>query len=218
MKTTLIRKSPEVDPVVLIGMDTVEYASQKLGYNHPKKQHLSKEGKLAHALRVAGITPFDLKSVKRYKLVKSQTFSKLASHESLLAAIFVCSIVAMVILGIVVSNVDPGSAKQVLRWSIYLLGLVAITFLVLFILGSSSKIRGRWMIQTLKDYIDPVPQFALATAREIHLRVPEAEFFIHEFVVKEKQQDPFLVVRLGEFEEYYVEVWDEPEYDQKKKI
>jgi hypothetical protein len=74
----------------------------------------------------------------------------------------------------------------------------------------------RWVECDLKRYDEPVPEFALATAVELHQRVPGIEFRIDEFRVEAKSRDPFLVaVFKGEC--YYLEVWDEPGYKQERK-
>ncbi|TSC84436.1 MAG: hypothetical protein G01um101417_242 [Parcubacteria group bacterium Gr01-1014_17] len=214
--TTLERRSlPKIDPEEAMTQDVLDYAHEQLGYHHPQKEKLCKEGSLACALRIAGITPFSHDSVRKYK---EEQIKKFGDDNRLipLFKFFGVSIVLAVASSIIFVSNDAGLVKTIS--SVCASGFVAM-FVVLFIIlvcSMSTKDRAFWKITPLKEYSGPVPGFALATAKEIHQRVCGATFFIDEMIVEKVQRDPFLVVR-GDGEEYYVEVWEEPGYEQKRK-
>jgi hypothetical protein len=84
--------------------------------------------------------------------------------------------------------------------------------LLVHLCGPPSKV---WKSKSLTGYVGEVPGFALETAQEVKMRCAEAIFHIEELVENKRVIDPFLVAELGD-ERYYLEVWDEPSFDQKR--
>ncbi len=64
-----------------------------------------------------------------------------------------------------------------------------------------------WHETEIEKYKKAIPDFVLNKAIQIKKQVPDCQIFIEEL---EYNLDPFLVVRIGYQETYYVEVWDEP--------
>ena len=62
-----------------------------------------------------------------------------------------------------------------------------------------------------------VPEFALQTAVDLKERCPKASFYIEELGIKLRRLDPFLVVEYAGLR-YYVEVWNEPNFEQKREV
>jgi hypothetical protein len=58
-----------------------------------------------------------------------------------------------------------------------------------------------------------VPEFVKAKAREIANLLPEATFTVEQLRSEKKIYDPFLIVSYAD-ESYYVEVWEEPEFER----
>ena len=58
-----------------------------------------------------------------------------------------------------------------------------------------------------------VPKFVKAKAREIANLLPEATFTVKQLRNEKKIYDPFLIVSYAD-ESYYVEVWEEPEFER----
>jgi len=82
--------------------------------------------------------------------------------------------------------------------------------------GKRSKIS--WRRYTIQDYQGTIPEFALNKMVQIAAAYPEARFQVDQlekhtenWIVREP--DPFLVVYAGN-EQYYIEVWDEKEYEK----
>lgn len=71
----------------------------------------------------------------------------------------------------------------------------------------------RWVKRPLEDKVD-VPEFVKAKAAEIATRLPEATFTVEELRSERRAYDPFLIVSYGS-ESYYVEVWDESDFERK---
>jgi hypothetical protein len=71
----------------------------------------------------------------------------------------------------------------------------------------------RWEKKPLTEALD-VPDYVKAKAAEIASHLPNATLEVDELRSSERIYDPFLVVSYGE-ESYYVEVWDEPEFERE---
>lgn len=86
--------------------------------------------------------------------------------------------------------------------------------------GSGDRRRTDWENYPLRGYEGNVPEFVLEKAVNIAKALPQTEFQIVQLVErsdrKERTQrlpDPFLIASLGN-ERYYIEVWDEKEYER----
>jgi hypothetical protein len=69
-----------------------------------------------------------------------------------------------------------------------------------------------WQRKPLDKYDGMVPEFALQRALDIKAECPKAKFTVDALT---KVPDPFLVVTLGD-EEFYVDVWLEPDFHAKR--
>ena len=74
-----------------------------------------------------------------------------------------------------------------------------------------------WRETPLRGYQHDVPRFALGTAQEVKMRCPQAEIMVEELIKDKALKDPFLVTKLGK-EKFYLEVWDEPGYEQERMV
>ena len=79
---------------------------------------------------------------------------------------------------------------------------------------SGSGYRVRWTPTPLASYTKPVPEFALRKALQIKKLVPDVQFAIEELNISKFDPDPFLIASAGD-ELYYIEVWDEPKFENK---
>jgi hypothetical protein len=71
-----------------------------------------------------------------------------------------------------------------------------------------------WKAIPLRGYEKPVPDFVLNKAVQIAEKLPQAVFHVEEFQVREVPlPDPFLVVSY-EGERYWIEVWDEKDFER----
>jgi hypothetical protein len=106
----------------------------------------------------------------------------------------------------------PALLGWLVSWTIGLAfagGLVACGAITISSASLATRDPGSWNVTSLIGYAGPVPQSVLHQALRIKERLPEAEFFVHQFVQKKKVLDPFLVVRYGGHE-HFIAVWDEP--------
>lgn len=102
-----------------------------------------------------------------------------------------------------------------------LLGEIQLWVAVLIFTGLGPirlKRRGSWKIAPLKGYAKFVPSFASFHVIEIKANLPDAEFFIHEFIQNRRTLDPFLSVRRKKGEEHFIDVWDEPNFYAEQMI
>ena len=73
--------------------------------------------------------------------------------------------------------------------------------------------RWTWQIEMTRDHGGAIPTFAVQSALAIEKRVPWARFSIEELSRERISRDPFLVVSAGD-ERHYIEVWDEPKFQE----
>src|SRR2546422_11275790 len=71
----------------------------------------------------------------------------------------------------------------------------------------------RWVRVPLEKVRD-APEFVKAKAREIANSLPDATFTVEQLRSEKRIYDPFLIVSYAD-ESYYVEVWEEPEFERK---
>jgi len=71
----------------------------------------------------------------------------------------------------------------------------------------------QWVKVRLEDALD-VPEFVWAKAREIASCLPEATFTVEQLQSERRIYDPFLIVSYAD-ESYYIEVWDESEFERQ---
>lgn len=76
---------------------------------------------------------------------------------------------------------------------------------------------GNWDTTPIDGYDQPIPEFAIDTALRVKQAIPEAEFSIEHFV-SWNNDDPFLSFKVpGVQRRFVVEVWDEPDFEAKRK-
>lgn len=90
------------------------------------------------------------------------------------------------------------------------------------------RMSNHWKLLTLRTYSGAVPEFALRKALQIADACPNVIFYVdqlvhapdpndQEYLRRQREavrlRDPFLVAVLGS-ETYYIEVWDEQEYEK----
>jgi hypothetical protein len=79
--------------------------------------------------------------------------------------------------------------------------------------SSYVTVTSRWSLVPIAKYTQIVPEFVLRKAVQIKEACPEVTIYVDALKVNTKRiPDPFLVVSLGK-EKYWVEVWDEAEFE-----
>lgn len=205
--------------------DLATQAASTLGYTK-LINHIKAPGRLLSALRTLDIQPFTLHSVKRYKASKEYTgwYSGTKQMLALMAA-FV-TVVSCFGTGIhrAVKLHEVPDWLYAINCATCLLGLGLIFWTIGWTIeggrwGHGNRKVRQWRQTTINMYYGTVPEFALDRAIRIKSLVPEATVGIDYLVCanehKERpMRDPFLYVELGN-ELYYVDVWNEREYEAK---
>jgi hypothetical protein len=236
--TTLLRR-PEIPSDEYLGTmletQSVKYANEHLGYKHPTKLRTRGASELTSALRASGIKPFDPQTVRDYKarcLLDKQgggtntltgTVAKFVSDNRYdwrgfdTLVLVISTIVAVIGLGTTIAGAITGFS---LVWPISLLVSGSALFPFAYLVRTQSR-QWEWKQTRLNEYEGEVPKFALDTAEEIHMRAPGTRFYIEQLVNTDTQRvvDPFLIAYdPADQTLHYVEVWEEPNFDQTKRV
>ncbi|HSX24464.1 MAG TPA: hypothetical protein VLG69_00670 [Candidatus Andersenbacteria bacterium] len=238
MVQTLTRVDvPEAQSVV--EFDEVAFqAKEVLGYGLPKLQltaeneRISQQNALYAAMKELDIRPFDEKQVSQYKAKMARRHTPLSSKFSF-AWQFVFGFglsfgppLVCALSGIARLCVGPGLFGEVFLASG--IGTGALLIIVLsYIFRDKSKDSkedepetvpvAEWKLIPIQDYRGIVPEFVLQTAIDLKTRCPVAAFYIDELVESRRKLDPFLVVRCVGLQKH-IEVWNEPEFKQKRVL
>lgn len=220
--------------------DLTQAAKERLGYNvSPNGEVVSGTHVVTFddyqqflgVLEAIDCRPFTSKSVKRYRQWKAwceawRNTDWMIRLRAALIVIFVASILLTVVCG--------ASALPLYFWanvptlpiicSMVTLILAATGSFWLMVLNErylrSGARRGyaSWELTSLRGYRRAVPEFVLQTALDIQEKCPAVEFFVDELrSERERVVDPFLVAKLGN-QNFYLEVWNEPEYRQQREV
>ncbi len=207
----------------------MDEAKTHLGYSvslfdlAPKKvwprEKSSKPLTLYEALANLGISPFTMETVEKYKCKKVQNL-RVRAFLRIFGRHFVWVFLA-IFLGFLVPAVLEilFNGQQIQAPFNWLLGLSVIPLCACLMARWLCREMPNgflwigWNIIPIEYYKKPIPEFALYSAVELKKLCPKAQFFVEELYV----DDPFLVVNYGG-NLYWIEVWNEPDFNQKRKI
>lgn len=218
-----------------LGQDIMYDARRKFGYHRMTvaAELARKSTDLKRRLVELEIQPFVVDSVERYK--RAATFvgwRYLAIVGVLLPTVFGACVASF----IWATGRTPGLGTFSAQIASIIVGIcTVVAFGVL--LSPEGRPVARWRRDELSETAADVPLFALQTALSIHALVPDAKFFVErlmsseevravarrerEALVEEARRlraaDPFLIVRYGDYEAY-IEVWDEPGFESRRKV
>jgi len=78
-----------------------------------------------------------------------------------------------------------------------------------------------WAIWPIADYKKPIPEFAISRAVSIAEKLTESkipfDFVVEELTKRWESADPFLVLRVSGVK-IYIDVWEEPGFEQRRKV
>jgi hypothetical protein len=198
-------------------------AQTKLGYNRLALA-IAVPSALLFGLRQLGIEPLVTQRVRDYKRSKETTGWYSGTKQTVLAiALAALSIAALV------TGMTRDFAGQWTSWHYGINTLLAAFVLVsaptaFYRLAAADFGHGtrrvrKWDSSDLESYEGNVPEFVLAKAVQIKTALPDTLFAV-EYLIEESQSrrrpepDPFLVAKLGN-ERYYIDVWNEKEYEAR---
>ncbi len=183
--------------------DLYEKVSSRLGYSVLGKAKINNDRKneISKVFQKLDIKPFKKELVEKYKNKMEVGYRNL----------FISGVVLSVLSGLVsiMLGMFYGNA-----W--FLVGLV-LSIIVGNICGNFISYNKEWEKIVINNFTSPIPEFALQTALDINTELPYCIIYIDSLFQKAKPLDPFLVVKYGD-EDYYLEVWNEPKFNQKREV
>jgi hypothetical protein len=153
------------------------------------------------AMSVLGIRPFTTASVKEHKAARA-----LPGDHKWKGGVLVFLGLLIAAAGFYSETMEVGTTVS--HWLLFFLAtaLIGVGILV-------AIVRMSWKMTPLRDYRQPVPEFALQTAIDLAKKCPTAQFFIDEI-----ETDPFLVVKTRSGRTvYYLESWNEPGFKKERE-
>ena len=206
-------------------------AEKRLGYNallwHLKNNRetaqKTEQGKeLKEALIKLQIEPFSESTVAIYKEKMARQIAPGAVVlERLDNAVIICFL-----FGLLISMVSlvTGAAFSIFwtpqNWMWYTFAVSLLITMISFIasyLTGNKAVFGEWVKVPLHQYKLLVPEFALQTALDIKKEYSDVKLYVEELRLEKVKLDPFLVAEDPEGNQYYLEVWNEPGFKQKRE-
>lgn len=206
-------------------VDLARAAQEKLGYKK-LAQAIAIPGALLYQLRELAITPLVTARVQQYQASKVRKGMWSGTKEFWCAFAFEVFVVTLFIYSMRGAFNEKVAAFSSLHGGLnFVLGCIMVigfaytAFGAWLEIGHGKRIITEWAKAHIATYKGNVPEFALSKAIEIKNALPAVDFKV-EYLVEHHEEkirplpDPFLVAYLGD-EEYYIEVWDEKEYEVK---
>lgn len=200
LKREVIRMPEEGDLRVELG----KRAEALLGYSVLRKD-AKVPGALAKALHELGIEPFSKLSVDAYKDNKLNEWKKLNPNGLIQPSTGSFDSMEQSIR-LQMAQMQQMQQMQNSWGGLGGFGRAAADF------NRSIKVIS-WSSIALRGYSKPVPEFAIQRAVTIKEYCPGVEFFVEELKEESRTLDPFLIARLDD-EQFYIDVWDEPEFEK----
>lgn len=243
--TTLTRQSVALDSdrelLKCLGLCTnlVEEAKWFLGYHAGAFEYtkLIRETQsrisLKQAMQDLFIDPFSSTSVFAYQRRMVNLNTPVSSHLMPLCWFLLQLTIILGILGgcivtaaAVVSGICHFCGSIVgshafMTWAQTGYGLITLLVSIICVCHLPESINitvAEWRSFSISEYAGAIPEFVLQTAVELKRKCPEVEFFVEELCFKTVMLDPFLVVKDASGTKYYLEVWNEPGFLQKRAI
>jgi hypothetical protein len=223
--TTIPRLSFETLTLTDARSQLAKDAQTKLGYSK-LAQAIALPDALLYKLRELEIQPLVTEKVKAYKLSKQREGMYSGTKFAILATACLIFFITAFFTALL-ENGGPDGKEVWSQWHYginILFGVCGIASIVCTIAGWAHQGQGNrtvraWYDAKLNDYRGNVPEFVLAKAVTLKTALPGVQFSV-EFLAEEKQTfvrplpDPFLRATLKD-ESYYIEVWDEKEYETR---
>lgn len=204
-------------------------AKEKLGYGVLAKA-IAIPGALLYNLNKLGINPLDARAVKKYQASKEKKGMWSGTKQFIISLSISTVAIAAFVAGMVggwpysrdIVWTPPHYAINTVNLIVALVfGVRAFAMVVNERIGHGNRKLIYWQTAAITNYPGIIPEFVLSKALEIKEALPKTEFTI-EYLSRsdehnpyvERLPDPFLIAHLDN-ERYYIEVWDEKEYENK---
>lgn len=214
--------------------DLAAAAAEHLGYtalikNLPALRAATRDRvSLKQAMADLGVAPFNNRDVARYQTKMARVHTPLTTWALIFShnfafGLFIGGLAALSVSGascliLYAISVVPAWLSQIC-WGGLVTAMIGCLVGAAFVIATNGKTitYAEWRAIPIELYHRPIPEFALQTAVDIKQRCPEARFVIEELQFKQRTLDPFLAVRDSEGNTYYLEVWNEPRFVQKRE-
>jgi hypothetical protein len=214
---TLVREPITVSkPVPRESNELAARAAKVLSYDRMAKEEktASESAVILDWLSEHGIDPFQEKTLRKY--MRRRMFMetiKLAVRTPSFIFGFLFLALSATFLRVACAGITTASGGEALAISIFT-AITGSTFIAFFIVEHTL----RWDMDTIASYRRPIPEFALQTAVDIRDAHPDAELLICELAENRTVRDPFLVLRLPDGRDLYLEVWNEPGFKRAREV
>jgi len=194
-----------------------EESRQLLRYD---AEHVLTFGLLSQTLMKLGIEPLNRREVEAYK---AKLRGRSLSNHAWIWILSSLWLVAASYLGWASHRAVPNSGWEITAAVLSILCVVGYLITIGPYRADVDKTwkEWNWHAEPLANYGYRVPEFALSKAVKIARELPDARFHVEALFEREGREvrrdpDPFLVVKHGR-ELFYIDVWDEREFEQKLK-
>lgn len=196
----------------LIKLEALAASARRAGYQglsvHIGRERMRTE--LVAALAMLGVKPFTPESVARYE--KRERRRAIWEARGVVVGIGL----ALVALGLPAPLLLTGKAWFVIVPSIISM-LVALAGSVVTLGGLFfPNIGYEWRTISLSRYTEPMPFAVIELMLKLQQHVPNANFGVRVLAEKERwdryEDDPFLLVSVGDLPPMAIAVWDEPRF------
>lgn len=247
-----VKDEPEVtDPFESARDDLLSEARTVLLYT-PSNGHLEKKERADRqrglaVLSDAGVVPFDLRSVEKYKKRRERIanlkheWRNYLNKRGWLTTVLLVFAVSLIVFGIqatccATENIEfretlytPIEPVEAVLLSLGFSVPIIVVLVAAACHFSGSAAHYKWHSTILKKYYKPIPDYAIQTALDITRSAEKCgleekpSLHVEEMIEKVNHNitrldfDPFLVVRICGVD-YYVEVWNEPKFNQKRSV
>lgn len=217
MKYTDIKRVPVVPSDELL-LNTQLYTKAKALLNY-EASRIPVYGQLTHALKELGIEPLNRRQVEEYKSKK--TYRTMTNVQRVAIALLTYTALAMITCTFLSNTYLSANTQETWLWltGIITSGALWIVFTIWQDGAERKRIIVSWHRNTIGGFAGYIPEHILSKACEIREKVPGVSLLVdQQYTDNERWRkpapDPFLVAQLGN-EEFYIDVWDEPEFEKR---
>lgn len=195
-------------------------ASTVLGYTRMAKA-LAVPGALLFTLRKLEMEPLSMRGVAEYKRKQARPGMWSGTRNQIIRVVFTTT--GLVGLLISLAKVIAGSVTAqpiAFAFGVCMVFAGIATFVWSDEVGAGRRITKKWVRHSILEYskLGNIPEFALIRAVALKETLPDSKLFVDHLYEEREEliptRDPFLVVELGD-ETYYIDVWDEKEYEAR---
>lgn len=196
----------------------LQLARRELNYSITAKQ--TSDVELKKVLKELCIEPFSMASIDKYKYETAGYYDNLNVICGIAAGIsFIAGFFSGVFSALEYFAPKFGGNFLAINSSIFGACIAVALIVAIVVVRNRLDMKRIWVRSPLSEFKQPIPEFALQTALDIKAKCPNTLFFVDELKIEKRTEDPFLVVSADQSSPiYYIEVWNEPKFNQVREI